>query len=86
MPRSVIELIISFDTDFRPTVRAPTTEKNRTGMIVGIVVGVGVAFLLVLAVFFIVKRRKKLQHDDEGETKYFIKLLQSMKQSQCSGF
>ncbi|XP_044468032.1 probable LRR receptor-like serine/threonine-protein kinase At1g56140 isoform X2 [Mangifera indica] len=56
---------ISATPDFRPTVRAPTTEKNRTGMIVGIVVGVGVAFLLVLAVFFIVKRRKKLQNDDE---------------------
>ncbi|XP_044468029.1 probable LRR receptor-like serine/threonine-protein kinase At1g56140 isoform X2 [Mangifera indica] len=56
---------ISATPDFIPTVRAPTTEKNRTDMIVGIVVGVGVAFLLVLAVFFIVKRRKKPRNDDE---------------------
>lgn len=81
MSGSVTKLTISFDTDF-----ILTTEENRIGMIVGIVVGVGVAFLLVLAVFFIVKRRKKPQNDDEGETKYFIKLLQSMKQSQCLGF
>ncbi|KAJ0100605.1 hypothetical protein Patl1_20862 [Pistacia atlantica] len=62
---------ISATPDFTPTLRVPTTEKNRTGLIVGIVVGVGVVFLLVLAVFFIVRRRKRPQTDDEGKAKDF---------------
>ncbi|KAJ0042475.1 hypothetical protein Pint_18187 [Pistacia integerrima] len=46
---------ISAAPDFQPSVRPPnlTTEKNNTGLIVGIVVGVGLVFLSVLAVYFI---------------------------------
>ncbi|KAJ0024758.1 hypothetical protein Pint_06951 [Pistacia integerrima] len=53
--------------DFEPTVRPPSlkTQKNKTGLIVGMVVGVGVVFLSVLAVFFIVRRRKRPQSDDD---------------------
>ncbi|KAK9178998.1 hypothetical protein WN943_028192 [Citrus x changshan-huyou] len=55
--------------DFTPTVRPPKEkDNNRTGLIVGIVVGVGVAtFLSVLAIFCIVRRRKRPQHDDDEE-------------------
>ncbi|KAJ0025319.1 hypothetical protein Pint_06966 [Pistacia integerrima] len=52
---------ISATPDFEPTVRPPSlkTQKNKAGLIVGMVVGVGVVFLLVLAVFFMVRRRKR---------------------------
>ncbi|KAJ0043129.1 hypothetical protein Pint_18458 [Pistacia integerrima] len=50
--------------DFQPTVRPPS-QKNTTGLIVGIIVGVGVVFLLLLAVFFIVRRRRPQAGDDE---------------------
>ncbi|KAJ0087000.1 hypothetical protein Patl1_06845 [Pistacia atlantica] len=58
---------ISATPDFEPTVRPPSlkTQKNKTGLIVGMVVGVGVVFLSVLAVFFIVRRRKRPQSDDD---------------------
>nr|AMM43096.1 LRR-RLK [Vernicia montana] len=60
---------ISATPDFIPTVsnRPPTRKKDRTGLIVGIVVGVGVAsFLLVFVVFFVIRRRKRQStYDDE---------------------
>ncbi|OAY48655.1 hypothetical protein MANES_06G174700v8 [Manihot esculenta] len=60
---------ISANPDFIPTVsnNPPTSKKDKTGLIVGIVVGVGTAsFLLVLVVFFVIQRRKsKSTYDDE---------------------
>ncbi|KAJ9164469.1 hypothetical protein P3X46_024044 [Hevea brasiliensis] len=60
---------ISAKPDFIPTVsnNPPTNKKNRTGLIVGIVVGVGAAsFLLVLVVFFVIQRRKSTStYNDE---------------------
>ncbi|KAI4323201.1 hypothetical protein L6164_022827 [Bauhinia variegata] len=59
---------ISAIPDFTPTVsnKAPTTSKDRTGLIVGISVGVGVAcFLTVFTFLCIVQRRKHLRDDDE---------------------
>ncbi|XP_014494245.1 probable LRR receptor-like serine/threonine-protein kinase At1g56130 [Vigna radiata var. radiata] len=53
--------------DFIPTVsnEPPSNSNNRTGLIVGIVVGVGVvAFLSVFVIFCIIRRRKR-QHEDE---------------------
>ncbi|GMY39563.1 probable LRR receptor-like serine/threonine-protein kinase At1g56140 isoform X4, partial [Fagus crenata] len=59
---------ISATPDFTPTVsnRSPSSKKNRTGLIVGLVVGVGVlSFLSVFVVFYIVRRRKPPTNDDE---------------------
>ncbi|KAK7317496.1 hypothetical protein RJT34_01782 [Clitoria ternatea] len=54
--------------DFTPTVsnNPPSSKENRTGLIVGIVVGVGVvSFLSVFAIFCIIQRKK--HRDDEEE-------------------
>ncbi|XP_075646096.1 putative LRR receptor-like serine/threonine-protein kinase At1g56140 [Castanea sativa] len=59
---------ISATPEFTPTVsnRPPSSNKNRTGLIVGLVVGVGVlSFLAVFVVFYIVRRRKPPTNDDE---------------------
>ncbi|XP_015571303.2 probable LRR receptor-like serine/threonine-protein kinase At1g56130 isoform X1 [Ricinus communis] len=59
---------ISATPDFIPTVSniLPTSKKDRTGLVVGIVVGVGISFLLVFVIFFVVQRRKrKNTYDDE---------------------
>ncbi|XP_075646094.1 putative LRR receptor-like serine/threonine-protein kinase At1g56140 isoform X1 [Castanea sativa] len=59
---------ISATPEFTPTVSnmPPSSNKNRTGLIVGVVVGVGVlSFLAVFVVFYIVQRRKPLTNDDE---------------------
>ncbi|XP_075643305.1 putative LRR receptor-like serine/threonine-protein kinase At1g56140 isoform X1 [Castanea sativa] len=59
---------ISATPEFTPTVSniPPSSNKNRTGLIVGVVVGVGVlSFLAVYVVFYIVRRRKPLTNDDE---------------------
>jgi len=51
-----------------PTVsnKPPSSKKNRAGLIIGIVVGVGaVCFLAVFAIFYI-NRRRKLYSDDDG--------------------
>nr|GMC53331.1 probable LRR receptor-like serine/threonine-protein kinase At1g56140 isoform X1 [Ipomoea batatas] len=61
---------ISATPDFVPTVsnRPPSEQKkNRTGMVVGIVVAVGiVSFLSVFAVYCFVQRRKRQEtYDDE---------------------
>ncbi|XP_024020001.1 probable LRR receptor-like serine/threonine-protein kinase At1g56130, partial [Morus notabilis] len=53
---------ISATPDFTPTVsnKPPSNEENRTGLIVGIVVGAGVLVLLsVFVIFFIIHRRRK---------------------------
>ncbi|KAB1216938.1 hypothetical protein CJ030_MR4G016049 [Morella rubra] len=53
--------------DFRPTVsNNPTTKKkNRTSLIVGIVVGGVVSFLAVFAVLCLVKRKRQQTDEDE---------------------
>ncbi|PON58301.1 Phosphorylase kinase, gamma catalytic subunit [Trema orientale] len=59
---------ISATPDFIPTVsnKPPSTKKNRTGLIVGIVVGVGVLSISsALVAYYIVQRRKKSQMNDE---------------------
>ncbi|KAH7557814.1 hypothetical protein JRO89_XS11G0224500 [Xanthoceras sorbifolium] len=66
---------ISATPDFIPTVsnNPPVSNKrNRTGLISGIVVGVGLgSFLLVLTIFWIVRRRKRPTDDDEGKPSNF---------------
>ncbi|XP_050226006.1 probable LRR receptor-like serine/threonine-protein kinase At1g56140 [Mercurialis annua] len=60
---------ISATPDFRPTVSniPPSSKKDRTGLIVGIVVGVGAAgFLLVFVIFFVIQKRKR-QSAYDGE-------------------
>ncbi|KAA0051101.1 putative LRR receptor-like serine/threonine-protein kinase [Cucumis melo var. makuwa] len=61
--------VLSFSADFVPTVRntPPSTKETRTGLIVGLVVGLGsVLFLIVGAVFFVVQRRKRRRaYEDE---------------------
>ncbi|KAH7528141.1 hypothetical protein FEM48_Zijuj05G0040200 [Ziziphus jujuba var. spinosa] len=61
---------ISATPDFLPTVsnKPPAIKKkDRTGLIVGVVVGVGVlSFLSVLVVFIIVRRRRMAYDEDEG--------------------
>ncbi|XP_031744751.1 probable LRR receptor-like serine/threonine-protein kinase At1g56140 isoform X2 [Cucumis sativus] len=60
---------ISATPNFVPTVSnvPPTTKVTRTGLIVGLVVGLGsVFFLIVGAVFFVVQRRKRRRaYEDE---------------------
>ena len=62
--------MLTFFTDFIPTVSnsLPTRKKNRTGLIVGIIVGALVSFIAIFAVlcFF---RRKKGAHTNEDEGK-----------------
>lgn len=58
---------ISATPDFIPSVsnKPPSSKTNRAGLIIGIVVGVGaVCFLAVFAIFYI-NRRRKLYDDDE---------------------
>ncbi|XP_009608510.1 probable LRR receptor-like serine/threonine-protein kinase At1g56140 isoform X1 [Nicotiana tomentosiformis] len=61
---------ISATPDFIPTVsnQPPTTKKNRTGLIVGIVVGVGViSFISVFAVYYLIQKRKRRQALEDEE-------------------
>ncbi|KAK7342842.1 hypothetical protein VNO80_25798 [Phaseolus coccineus] len=53
--------------DFIPSVsnEPPSNKTNRTGLIVGIVVGVGVVSFLSVFVTFCIIRRRKRQHEDE---------------------
>ncbi|XP_057453357.1 probable LRR receptor-like serine/threonine-protein kinase At1g56140 [Lotus japonicus] len=59
---------ISAIPDFIPTVsnKPPSSGNSKTGLIVGIVVGVGVvSFLSVFAVFYFIQRRKRLLDDED---------------------
>ncbi|XP_062158089.1 probable LRR receptor-like serine/threonine-protein kinase At1g56140 [Alnus glutinosa] len=60
---------ISATADFRATVsNKPPSNKNRTGLYVGVVVGAGVLSLLsVFVAFYIVRRRKQLPTNDYAE-------------------
>ncbi|GLT87777.1 hypothetical protein SLE2022_058390 [Rubroshorea leprosula] len=58
---------ISATPNFKPTVsnKPPSSSKSRTGLIAGVVVGVGVVSFLFLAAFFIFGRRPKTNEDEE---------------------
>ncbi|XP_027353841.1 probable LRR receptor-like serine/threonine-protein kinase At1g56140 isoform X2 [Abrus precatorius] len=59
---------ISAVADFIPSVsnNPPSSKKNRTGLIIGVVVGVGVvSFLSVFAIFCIIQKRKREADDEE---------------------
>ncbi|KAK4594650.1 hypothetical protein RGQ29_018368 [Quercus rubra] len=59
---------LSATPEFISTVsnRPPSSNKNRTGLIVGLIVGVGIlSFLSVFVVIYIVQRRKPPINDDE---------------------
>ncbi|XP_062158088.1 probable LRR receptor-like serine/threonine-protein kinase At1g56140 isoform X2 [Alnus glutinosa] len=60
---------ISATPDFTPPVsNKPPSNKNRTGLYVGVVVGAGVLSLLsVFVAFYIVRRRKQLPTNDYAE-------------------
>ncbi|KAH7528140.1 hypothetical protein FEM48_Zijuj05G0040100 [Ziziphus jujuba var. spinosa] len=61
---------INANPDFEPSVsnKPPSNKKNRTGLIVGIVVPIGVlSFLSLLVVFCIVTTRRKKSHTDNDE-------------------
>ncbi|XP_060187387.1 probable LRR receptor-like serine/threonine-protein kinase At1g56140 isoform X1 [Lycium barbarum] len=61
---------ISATPDFIPTVsnQPPTTKKNRTGLIVGVVVGLGVISLIsVIAVCYLIQKRKQQQALEDEE-------------------
>ena len=66
-----IFLLLSFYTDFIPTVdnNPPSSKKSNTGLIVGIVVPVAiVSFLSVFVLYCFVQRRKRPHgNDDEGK-------------------
>lgn len=56
-------------TDFVPTVsnKPPANKKNKTGLIVGLAVGVAVvSFLSVFVVYYMVRRRRLRAAEEEG--------------------
>ncbi|KAK7850402.1 putative lrr receptor-like serine/threonine-protein kinase [Quercus suber] len=75
---------ISATPEFTPTVsnRPPNSNKNRTGLVVGLIVGVGVlSFLAVFVFFYIVRRRKPPANDDEGKPKIMLHIHDSCQTS-----
>ncbi|KAK7850401.1 putative lrr receptor-like serine/threonine-protein kinase [Quercus suber] len=77
---------ISATPEFTPTVSnippSTSSNKNRTGLIVGVVVGVGVlSFLAVFLVFYILRRRKPPTNDDEGKPKIMLHIHDSCQTS-----
>ncbi|KFK44732.1 hypothetical protein AALP_AA1G295500 [Arabis alpina] len=58
---------VSAKSDFKPTVsnRPPSNGKNRTGTIVGVILGVGLLSIFACAVIFIIRKRRKPYTDDE---------------------
>ncbi|XP_019450589.1 PREDICTED: uncharacterized protein LOC109352863 [Lupinus angustifolius] len=59
---------ISAIPDFIPTVsnKPPSSNENRAGLIAGVVIGVGVVcFLSVIAIFYVIRRRKRLEDEEE---------------------
>ncbi|XP_010557133.1 PREDICTED: probable LRR receptor-like serine/threonine-protein kinase At1g56140 isoform X2 [Tarenaya hassleriana] len=58
---------ITATPDFIPTVSntTPSEDNNRTGTIVGSVVGVGIAIFLTIVFVFIIRRRRKQYRDEE---------------------
>lgn len=63
---------MGFCADFEPTVSnlPPSTKgNNRTGLIVGLVVGLGSVFFLIIGAIFIVvqRRRRRRAYEDEGK-------------------
>ena len=75
-----------FGIEFTPTVSnippSTSSNKNRTGLIVGVVVGIGVlSFLAAFLVFYILRRRKPLTNDDEGKPKIMLHIHDSCQTS-----
>ncbi|KFK35535.1 hypothetical protein AALP_AA4G003200 [Arabis alpina] len=58
---------VSAKPDFTPTVsnRPPSKGKNRTGAIVGVIVGIGLLSIFAGVVIFIIRKRRKQYTDDE---------------------
>ncbi|CAA7014355.1 unnamed protein product [Microthlaspi erraticum] len=58
---------ISATPDFTPTVsnRPPSKGKNRTGVIVGVIVGVGLLSIFAVVAIFIIRKRRNPYTDDE---------------------
>ncbi|CAN8321999.1 unnamed protein product [Cochlearia groenlandica] len=58
---------VSAKPDFTPTVsnKLPSKGKNRTGTIVGVIVGIGLLCIFALVVIFIIRKRRKPYTDDE---------------------
>ncbi|CAD5315696.1 unnamed protein product [Arabidopsis thaliana] len=58
---------VSATPDFTPTVgnKPPSKGKNRTGTIVGVIVGVGLLSILAGVVMFTIRKRRKRYTDDE---------------------
>ncbi|RID49194.1 hypothetical protein BRARA_H00009 [Brassica rapa] len=58
---------VSAKSDFTPTVgnRPPSKGKNRTGTIVGVIVGLGLLSILAGVAIFIIRKRRKRYTDDE---------------------
>ncbi|KAF1896824.1 hypothetical protein Lal_00034525 [Lupinus albus] len=59
---------ISAIPDFIPTVsnKPPSSNENRAGLIAGVVIGVGVVcFLSVIAIFYVIRRKKRLEDEEE---------------------
>ncbi|KFK41450.1 hypothetical protein AALP_AA2G132100 [Arabis alpina] len=58
---------VSATPDFTPTVanRLPSKGKNKTGTIVGVIVGVGLLSIFAGFVIFIIRKRRKRYTDDE---------------------
>ena len=46
--------------------KPPSKGKNKTGIIVGVIVGLGLLSILVGVVVFIIRKRRKPYTDDEG--------------------
>ncbi|VVA94792.1 unnamed protein product [Arabis nemorensis] len=58
---------VSATPDFTPTVanKPPSNGKNRTGTIVGVIVGVVLLSIVAVVVVFIIRKRRKRYTDDE---------------------
>ncbi|CAH2066548.1 unnamed protein product [Thlaspi arvense] len=58
---------VSATPDFTPTVdnKPPSKGKNRTGVIVGVIVGIGLLSIFVGVAIFIIRKRRKPYTDDE---------------------
>ncbi|XP_010480181.1 PREDICTED: probable LRR receptor-like serine/threonine-protein kinase At1g56140 [Camelina sativa] len=58
---------VSATPDFTPTVgnRPPSRRKNTTGIIVGVIVGVGLLSIFAGVAIFIIRKRRKRYTDDE---------------------
>ena len=52
--------------------KPPSKGKNRTGIIVGVIVGLGLLSILTGVGIFIIRKRRKPYTDDEGNKNSFF--------------